>query len=225
MVGQSVPRRVRPDESFKPVPRRGLALISGVGPLHKLPEDVTQMLRSIAALALLLPIVTAASAQERAPRVLVDKGACPFECCQYGRWTATKAIPAFTTPGAQRAAFTIPAGAVVTAMTGYVRTVGQPFVVARPHAPYKSGDTLMVYTYYGEGMFSVWHRGKRFTEDLGFSPYGGTAGKRCTDKERCWGTLSRELQSDWWVQVRLVNDKTVWVHGSNGFQGQDACGQ
>ena len=81
----------------------------------------------------------------------------------------------------------------------------------------------MVYTYYGEGMFSVWHRGKTLTEDLGFSPYGGTGGNRCIDKDHCWGTLSGELQSDWWVQVRLANGKTAWVRGSDGFQGQDAC--
>ena len=182
------------------------------------------MIQTFAASALLFSLFTGVSAQERAPRALTDEGACPFECCQYGRWTTTKATPAFTSPGAKRAAFTIPVGTTVTALTGYVRTVGQPFVVTRPHAPYKSGDTLMVYTYHGEGMFSVWHRGKTLMEDLGFSPYGGTGGKRCTDKEHCWGTLSGELQSDWWVQVRLENGKTAWVLGSNGFQGQDACG-
>ena len=182
------------------------------------------MIRSFAASLLLVLIATGAYAQEQAPKVLVDKGACPFECCQYGRWTATEDTPAFVSPDAKHPTLTIPAGATVTALTGYVRTVGQPFVVARPHAPYKPGDKLMVYTYYGEGAFSVWHNGKRFTEDLGFSPYGGTGGKRCTDQKYCWGTLSQELQSDWWIHVRLANGKTVWVHEANGFEGQDACG-
>ena len=183
------------------------------------------MIQAFAASFLLFSLASGSPAQEAAPRVLVDQGACPFECCQYGPWTATRTTPAFTSPGAARAAFNIPAGTAVTALTGFVRTVGQPFVVTRQHAPYESGDTLMVYTYRGEGTFSVWYRGNTLTEDLGFSPYGGTGGKRCTDKAHCWGTLAGELQSDWWAQVRLVNGRTAWVRGSNGFQGQDACDQ
>ena len=182
------------------------------------------MIRLFATSVLLVSIASCASAQEKAPRVLVDKGACPFECCQYGRWTATEDTPAFVSPDAKHPTLVILAGATVTALTGYVRTVGQPFIVARPHGAYKPGDKLIVYTYYGEGAFSVWHNGKRFTEDLGFSPYGGTGGKRCTDQQYCWGTLSQELQSDWWIHVRLANGKTVWVHDAGGFEGQDACG-
>ena len=182
------------------------------------------MIRSIAAFIALASLATGAHAHEHAPKVLVDEGACPFECCQYGRWTATEDTPAFVSPSAKRAALTIPTGTAVTAFTGYVRTEGRPFLVTRPHAPYKPGDTLIVYTYYGEGAFSVWYNGKRFTEDLGFSPYGGTGGTRCTDETYCWGTLSQELQSDWWIHVRLANGKTVWVHEANGFEGQDACG-
>lgn len=182
------------------------------------------MTRSFAAFIPLLAVVSGASAQERAPRIFVDKGACPFECCHYGRWAATKNTPAFVSPLARHAALVIPAGTAVTAVTGYVRTVGQPFVVSRPHGAYKPGDRLMVYTYYGEGAFSVWYRGKRFTEDLGFSPYGGTGGKRCTDQPYCWGTLLRELEPDWWVQVGLENGKTYWINDPDGFDGQDACG-
>jgi hypothetical protein len=182
------------------------------------------MIRSIAASILLFSFGAGVAAQEQPPKVFIDEGACPFECCQYGRWTATKATPAFASPSAKRSTLTIPPRAEVTALTGYVRTVGQPFVVSRSHPPYKPGDKLMVYTYYGEGAFSVWYNGDRFTEDLGFSPYGGTGGERCTDQKYCWGTLSRELKSDWWAQVRLANGKAVWVHAADGFEGQDGCG-
>ena len=162
-------------------------------------------------------------AQAHAPEVLVDEGACPFECCQYGAWTTLRNVPAFHAPDAKSPADTLPAGTPVTAQTGYVRTVGTPFVVTRAHPPYRPGDTLMVYTYYGEGMFSVWHHGKRFTEDLGFSPYGGTGGQRCTDRKQCWGVLKNALRSEWWAQLRLNDGRTVWVRGDDGFDGQDAC--
>jgi hypothetical protein len=192
--------------------------------VRKLLKDVTEMIRPFAASALLVSIATVAPAREQAPKVLVDEGACPFECCQYGRWTVTEDTPAFVSPETKHAALTIPAGTEVTALTGYVRTVGRPFIVARAHAPYQPGDRLMVYTYHGEGTFTVWHNGRRFTEDLGFSPYGGTGGKRCTDRKYCWGTLSQALESDWWVHVRLANGRTVWVRDAGGFEGQDACG-
>ena len=164
-------------------------------------------------------------AQDVAPKVWVDEGACPFECCQYGRWTAETPTPAFASPTLRaRQVTVIPRGIAVTAITGHVRTTAQPFVVNRPHDRYKSGDRLMVYTYYGEGAFSVWYKGERYTEDLGFSPYGGTGDKRCTNAKQCWGTLAGELQQDWWVQVRLPDGHVAWVNGAMHFSGADACG-
>lgn len=182
------------------------------------------MIRSIAASILSLAFAAGVAAQERPPKVFVDEGACPFECCQYGRWTTAKNTQAFASPRAKRATLTIPAGTEVTALTGYVRTVGQAFAVSREHPPYKPGDKLMVYTYYGEGLFLVWRDGEMVEEDLGFSPYGGTGGERCTDEKYCWGTLSGQLKSDWWAQVRLADGKAVWVDAADGFEGQDGCG-
>jgi hypothetical protein len=177
------------------------------------------------ALLLIASVVLPADtlAQAHAPEVLVEHGACPFECCRYGAWTTLRNVAAFRAPAANSPAGTIPAGTSVIALTGYVRTVGTPFAVTRAHPPYRPGDTLMVYTYHGEGMFSVWHDGKRFTEDLGFSPYGGSAGRRCTDRKQCWGVLQNALRSDWWAQVRLHDGRVVWVRGDDGFDGQDAC--
>lgn len=165
-----------------------------------------------------------ATAGERPPRVLVDHGACPFECCHYGRWTTSRKVPAYIRPDADslRLAW-IPAGAPVGALDGVVRTVGQPFHVRKPHAGYRRGDTLMVYTYLGEGVFRIWHSGQWREEDLGFSPYGGSPGARCTDDDRCWGALSTPLRSDWWVRVRLPGGRVGWVRGDAGFAGQDAC--
>lgn len=181
-------------------------------------------LKALLASLWLVAMPTIVPAQVLAPKVFVDKGTCPFECCEYGKWTAEKSTRAYSHPDKGRGAFTIPAGTTVTALTGYVRTHGEPFLVTRPHPPYKAGEKLMVYTYYGEGAFLVWYKGKIFTEDLGFSPYGGTGGTRCTDPKYCWGTLARELQSDWWINFRLRNGKTAWLHGATEFSGADRCG-
>ena len=82
----------------------------------------------------------------------------------------------------------------------------------------------MVYTYQGEGFFTVRYEGQQYTEDLGFSPYGGTGGTRCNDSEHCWGTLTGELQSQWWVKVLLPYGRTGWVEVAGNFSGADACG-
>lgn len=165
-----------------------------------------------------------ADAGDRPPKALLDRGACPFECCHYGRWTANREIPAFAAPrrGSLRVASIAP-GTSVEALDGFVRTSGQAFRVQRAHGDYRPGDTLMVYTYQGEGFFRIWHAGQWRDEDLSFSPYGGSGGTRCTEDTRCWGTLAAPLQSDWWVRVRLPDARVLWVRGNAGFAGQDAC--
>ena len=53
----------------------------------------------------------------------IDAGACPFECCHYGSWTARQSVPARQTRN-QRSpiAFTIVRGEKVTALMGVVVT-------------------------------------------------------------------------------------------------------
>ena len=104
-----------------------------------------------------------------------------------------------------------------------MRTPGQKFVIRRAYDHYRPGEILFVYTYQGEGVFTVWHQGRLFAQDLGFSPYGGSGGKRCTDSRYCWGTLSRDLRSAWWIQMRLPDGRVVWIRGSDAFSGQDVC--
>ena len=183
------------------------------------------MIRWLPLLALGAGWVGAAAAGERPPKALIDQGACPFECCHYGRWTAKRRIPAFAAAreGAAHVAW-IARGTQVEALDGFVRTAGQPFRVRRMHGDYRAGDTLMVYTYLGEGSFRIWHAGHWRDEDLGFSPYGGSGGTRCADDSRCWGALSAPLRSAWWVRVRLPDARVLWVRGDAGFAGQDACG-
>ena len=67
------------------------------------------------AASILLLLAAGAAAQEQARKVFVDEGACPFECCGYGRWTTTENVRAFDSPDAKRATHEIPAGTTVTA--------------------------------------------------------------------------------------------------------------
>lgn len=154
----------------------------------------------------------------------IDEGACPFECCVYGAWTARARTPVHAEPNTRsRQTGVVEPGADVEALGGHVATRGAAFVVSRRHRDYLPGEVLTVYTYHGEGVFTVQRDGRRFQEDLGFSPYGGSAGSRCEAHEDCWGTLSQPLQMQWWARVRLPNGHLGWVQASRNFSGQSGC--
>lgn len=181
--------------------------------------------RVFAVNALFAPVLAlAATAPQTPPVVFVDEGACPFECCTYGTWTTRAPVRAYAADNADAAVIaTIPEGTVVQAVTGHVRTRGEPFVVTRAEGDYRPGERIVVYNYLGEGVFRTWRDGRWEEADLGFSVYGGTGGTRC-EASHCFGHLERELVSKWWVQVRLPDGRHAWVDGHAGFEGQDACG-
>ncbi len=99
--------------------------------------------------------------QETRPPKFIDRGACPFECCQYGDWRVEKETPIYAERDHQsRMVGTLEAGTNVAALTGEVHTVPVRFVVKRKRWRYVPGDVLWVYTYLGEGYFKVRYKGK-----------------------------------------------------------------
>jgi MFS family permease len=149
---------------------------------------------------------------KRPPAVYIDKG-CPGEGCSYaGRVKVLKRTPVYVFPSVKSARlFELVPGEIVTALDSEVHTVAGRFVVKRPHGRYRPGDVLWVYTYLGEGFFKVWYHGKMYEEDLGFSPWGGTSGKRCEKDEYCWGELEKELEMKWWLKVKDKKGRKGWV--------------
>lgn len=181
--------------------------------------------RILAASAILVPCIGLAWADEP-PKQLVDKGACPSECCTYGQWKAKQVTTILSAPQptAQQIGI-VRAGETVKALTGEVHVEPSKFVVHNAHGKYKPGDELWVYTYSGEGMFKVWFGGKMYGEDLGFSPYDGSPGSRCEDTSHCWGTLQNDIASTWWIQLRTKDGKTGWTTAADQFSGKDRCGR
>jgi hypothetical protein len=83
---------------------------------------------------------------------------------------------------------------------------------------------LWVYTYQGEGFFKVWYKGRIYSEELMFSPYGGSTGRRCEETDDCWGELDKELNSVWWIKIRSADGRVGWTSAGENFSGADACG-
>lgn len=173
--------------------------------------------------SILLPVH--GRSQSTPPATFIDKGACPFECCIYRRWKTEKTTIAYARPDTRaRQVGRFRAGTRVTALTGEVRTVGGRFTVNKSHGRYKPGDVIWVYTYHGEGFFKIWFKGKMSEEELGFSPYGGSMGKRCEVREQCWGELDKDLQMTWWIKIKSADGWVGWTNQGENFSGSDQCG-
>ena len=177
----------------------------------------------LASVLVLLP--GTATPADSPPAKYVDSGACPFECCIYRTWNTKRDTVAYAQPNKNaKVVGLLKAGATVEAFTGEVHSIPVRFVVKKVHAAYKPGDILWVYTYLGEGHFRVWRNGAMQEEDLGFSPYGGSGGARCENREYCWGELEKIVRFTWWVKVRSTEGWEGWSDQPEHFDQKDACG-
>ena len=164
----------------------------------------------------ILALAETSTSEGEPPKQLIDKGACPSECCVYRTWKTEKNTIAYATPDrSSKIVGTFKADTIVEGLTGEVHVYPSRFIVKKVHGKYKPGDEVWVYTYKGEGYFKVWFQGTMFEEDLNFSPYGGSSGKRCEQSSRCWGELETELKFIWWVKIkssrRSKNVRSIFI--------------
>jgi hypothetical protein len=149
------------------------------------------------------------------PTPYEDQGACPFECCSYRRWT----VKAQTVVKQDRyrsspVAFKLRRGERVMGMTGVVITTrpGQARVLKSTvigGLQARSGETIYLLTYLGEGFYKVWYKDK--VEKAEIEGGGGF-------------TIVREPESVWWVKVKNSKGQIGWTDQTNNFNGTDACG-
>ncbi len=143
-----------------------------------------------------------------------DWGACPFEGCTYGKWTAKKVVDVFDTwkPSRKRIA-TLPTKTVVTGLSGLVITY-KPGVIRLnsdlPQDGLQHGDTILTYTYRGEGLSAVWFKGRFYSEyDISFAKWPDGSGCLGTD---CAGTYVDLGEKVWWAKVKMRPGRLGWVN-------------
>jgi hypothetical protein len=152
-----------------------------------------------------------------------DWGACPFEGCSYREWTAKGAIPVFDTWEASRRRLTdLAPGQKVDALSGVVITMRAGVIRMDRDLPpsLRKGDTILTYTYKGEGFSSVWFRGAFHSEfDISFAKWPDGSG---CGGDHCAATYVDLGDKQWWAQVRLKSETTGWVDMEHSqFDGTD----
>lgn len=181
----------------------------------------------VAAFVFVLLTAVVGLPQSNRPAMFVDRHICPGESCTYkGRPKIIKRTSVYSAANAGASKlFEVGAGTTVTSIDSEVHTVAGRFVVKRKHETYRPGDVIWVYTYLGEGIFKVWRAGKMHELDLGFSPWGGSGGKRCeADAKVCWGELDKNLDMTWWLKVRDSRGRTGWVRVNDNVEWKDQSG-
>ena len=160
---------------------------------------------------IVLGLFSVLSAKEQ--EIFVDSGACPGEGCGYcALYVARSDVPVYDKPSMKSKQLgEIPSGDTFVSKTGEVHTVPTRFEVHREHKSIKPSDEVFALTYLGEGYFRIFHNGSLTQADLGFSPWGGSAGKTCDKPQYCWGHLSKELEFTWWMWVIAESSLEGWV--------------
>jgi hypothetical protein len=160
---------------------------------------------------LALGVLRILSAEEH--EIFVDSGACPGEGCGYCfLYVATSAVTVYEKPSlASIKLGEISSGDTFVSKSGEVHTVPTRFEVHQEHDGVRPGDEVFALTYLGEGHYRIFHNGSLTQADLGFSPWGGSAGNTCDNPEYCWGRLVNELEFTWWMWVIAESGVAGWV--------------
>ena len=165
--------------------------------------------------------------------MLTDSAACPGECCMFGRWGAKTAITLRAAPdSAAGIVGEIAPGTVVQALTGILFVRPARLVLHRrldtipatgEPMPYalSPGDTVLLYTYMGEGVYRARRPGTADTlAHLKFD----TPGFGCERGRRpCDGHFVTEAVERWWVQIAAPNGIVGWTIPEYQFAMMEGC--
>lgn len=165
---------------------------------------------------------------KRPPENYVAKGACPFECCMYGEWRATKATKLYREPGSNEVVATVQPGKA-DALGGEMHLRPTPVLVRNAVADYdedvaEPGSIVFLLDYQGESHGNVWIDGE--VNSLGWT---GVQEHCATPNRECWGEVLRPEDAGdwrngvWWIQIRAKDGTTGWTAEADHFDGKDGC--
>ncbi|HKD09392.1 MAG TPA: hypothetical protein VKB79_26035 [Bryobacteraceae bacterium] len=166
-------------------------------------------------------VVQRMPSNQKPPERYIAKGACPFECCRFGNWTALQDIDLIAAPDDHQVVGRAMKGSRVDALTGEVHLRPEPVLVLTNEGGLPRDSVAFALDYEGEGYRHVYTQGKVV------SVFTSVADYCFRPSEACWAeTLdSREERREpvWWVKIRLSNGVTGWTDKADRFDGKDGC--
>lgn len=153
----------------------------------------------------------------------IDENACPFEGCQFGKWTALRSVSLYSTWKPERKVLRrVAKGETVTALTG-INITFEPIEieVTAPIPEYglKPGDRVFGYMNRGEGVFNAWFNGY-WVEDFDGNGVQDPSGSGC--RRNCQAVVRKQGRAEWWVKVKTKEGVVGWTKDSSSFDGTDA---
>jgi hypothetical protein len=154
-----------------------------------------------------------------------DFGACPFECCTYGTWTAkTKTILMKEHNDSSPAVTVVNAGEDVQGLTGVVITTepGKVKILKKIAFNVENSqeeilllpdDVIYAMRYVGEGYDKYYFEGIFLVGQTNIKSVG---------KSEYWQVNSLP-KSVWWANISRQNGETGWTHELDHFDHIDAC--
>jgi hypothetical protein len=169
---------------------------------------------------LFFSLASLAAAPKEPPKIYIDKGACPFECCTYREWCVTKNTPLYSAVEGKNVVGEAKAGTKVNALTGEVHVIPAKVTVKTEHGTYHPGEIFYVLTYEGEGSYKVWRNGEVTSDGDVYELFDNGSPKL----RQHWGESKSKPQSTWWVKIKLRDGKEGWTKETDHFGNMDACG-
>jgi hypothetical protein len=154
---------------------------------------------------------------------VINKNACPFECCQFGTWTANQDVPVYDKwqREGRTQTFTVKKGEAVTAVTGVHITYKPGRVRVTKDVPrlhLRKGAVVQTFMSRGEGAEDFWANGRMQSDETMASP-------ECSEPHETFSFCRLDDgDKDWWIQIKTKSGQTGWVQGNEHFDGTDACG-
>jgi murein DD-endopeptidase MepM/ murein hydrolase activator NlpD len=144
----------------------------------------------------------------------IVNGACPFEGCTYGMWTASKTTHVVERPGSKKILWDIVEGERVAAITGelHVQPVKGEVIGETDQA--SIGQPVFLLDYLGEGASNIWARGVIVPNWKLISD--------CKPAPSCQSAIQFPVErapAEWWVKVVRRNQQFGWARVDDNFFG------
>ena len=170
------------------------------------------------------------------PHIIAN--ACQLECCRLGEWsTSFSPLAVYAQPGDPSAPVaTIPvrtsfvANSSVVVVRRFGIAVVDKLVRKRPYflndsSTLTPGDTVYLMKYNGEDWFTSIIHNRVDTVHAFWGP--GGPGVLRPQGTPSYGRILQNLETEWWVRVRLTNGSAGWINMTRvgSVRGPDACSQ